>query len=100
MYGFHFFSGTSTLLKKNVPRTVGANVGICFPNRTGERRERERDSGSKWPGPPPPSPLGSIYSGGGDGCLYFIPLARRDIISRSSILTTRSLKAIIKSLYL
>jgi hypothetical protein len=33
-----------SLEKENMPRTMGVNVGICFLNRRGERRERERES--------------------------------------------------------
>jgi hypothetical protein len=53
-------------------------VGICFPDMRGERREREREKahGSKCLGLPSPNPLGSIYRGGGEDCLHFIPLMR------------------------
>jgi hypothetical protein len=46
---------------------------------TGDAR-KEREHRSKWPDPSP-KPLGSIYRGGGDGCLYFISLVGLYIIS-------------------
>jgi hypothetical protein len=44
VYGSLFLWNLASLEKENVLSTVDANVGICLPNRRGERRERERES--------------------------------------------------------
>jgi hypothetical protein len=57
VYGLSLFLwNIASLETENVPSTVGANVGIYFPNRRGERREREHMS--KWLGALPPQASG------------------------------------------
>jgi hypothetical protein len=53
---------------------IGANAGICFPNMRGERREKRESTREQMARPLLPKPLGSIYRGGEDGYLQFIPL--------------------------
>jgi hypothetical protein len=47
---------------------------------TGDARKERESTGANGQ-TPPPKPLGSIYRGGGDGCLYFISLVGLYIIS-------------------
>jgi hypothetical protein len=65
----------------NMVEYSSESIRICFSNRRGERGERERGRGrgrestrEQMARLPLPKPLGSIYRGGGDGCLHFIPL--------------------------
>jgi hypothetical protein len=85
LYGFGL--GTFPVLnnEKITPSLISSIdisiVGICFPNMRCKKRERERERErstqelmSKWSVLPSPKPLGSIYRGGEDDCLCFIPL--------------------------
>jgi hypothetical protein len=73
---------------------IGANAGICFPNMRGERREKGRAHGSKWPGLSSPSPW-ALFIGEVKMAIYSLFHWWGEILHLGpQIFTKRSLKAV------